>query len=111
VLLALGQGTWWFTASALLYGVSLWGFPSAVTKAGTEIVGPTLAPAAIGLLVTAFGVGQAGGPVVAGLLAERSGSLGPGLLFGAAADLAGALGSYWIRRDRPAGATREQARR
>jgi predicted MFS family arabinose efflux permease len=111
LLLALGQGIWWFTASALLYGVSLWGFPSAVTKAGTEIVGPTLAPAAIGLLVTVFGAGQAVGPIVAGLLAEQFGSLGPGLMFGAAAALAGAVGSWWIRRDRPVAALREASGR
>jgi hypothetical protein len=86
----------------VLFGVTLWGFPSAVTKAGTELVGPTLAPAAIGLLVTVFGMGQAGGPIVAGLLAEHWGSLGPGLLFGLGADVAGALCAYWIRRDRPA---------
>ena len=27
VLLALGQGIWWYAASALLYGVSLWASP------------------------------------------------------------------------------------
>lgn len=106
VALALGGSLWWYTASALLFGISLWGFPSAVTKACTEIVGPTLAPAAIGLLVTVFGAGQAVGPVVAGLLAEQVGSLGPGLLFAAVVDIAGALGAYLIRRDRPPGAIR-----
>ena len=100
-MLALGDSLWWYTLSALLYGISLWGFPAAVTKACTELVGPTLAPAALGLLVTVFAIGQAGGPVVAGLLARQFGSIGPGLLFGAAADLAGALGACWIRRDRP----------
>src|SRR5262249_31429245 len=107
-LLAFGHDVRWFTLSALLYGVSLWGLPSAVTRACTALVGPTFAPAGIGLLVSFFAVGQAGGPVVAGLLAERLGSLGPGLLFGAAADLAGGIGAYWIRRDRPVAASSDE---
>ncbi len=100
-LLAFGDGVGWYVVSALLYGISLWGFPSAVSKAATELVGPTLAPAALGLLVSVFAAGQAGGPIVAGLLAEHFDSLGPGLLFGAIGDVAGAVGSYWLRRDRP----------
>jgi predicted MFS family arabinose efflux permease len=102
-LLAFGDGVGWYVLSAVLYGVSLWGFPSAVSKASIEIVGPALAPAALGLLVTVFAVGQAGGPIVAGLLAQHFDSLAPGLLFGAIGDVAGAAGAYWIRRDRPRG--------
>ena len=101
VMLALGEGTGWFTASVLAYGLSLWGFPAAITKACTELVGARLAPAALGLLATMFAVGQAAGPVVAGVLADRSGSLGPGLLFGAVASLGGALMAVWAGRDRP----------
>jgi MFS family permease len=101
-LLALGDGIGWYVVSVLLYGVSLWSFPSAVSKAGTEIVGPTLAPAAIGLLVTVFAIGQAGGPMVAGLLAHHFDSLAPGLLFGAVGDVVGAIGAYWGLRPSPA---------
>jgi predicted MFS family arabinose efflux permease len=99
--LALGDGTGWFTLSVLAYGISLWGFPAAITKSCTELVGPRMAPAALGLLATMFAVGQAGGPVVAGLLADLSGSLAPGLLFGALADAAGLAVAWWSRRDRP----------
>jgi predicted MFS family arabinose efflux permease len=101
VMLALGEGIGWFTASVLAYGLSLWGFPAAITKACTELVGSRLAPAALGLLTTMFAVGQAAGPIIAGLLADRSGSLGPGLLFGALAAVAGALMAAWTGRDRP----------
>ncbi len=100
-MLALGDSAAWFTASVLVYGLSLWGFPSAVTKACTELVGPRLAPAALGLLTTMFAIGQAAGPMVAGLLADRFGSLGPGLLFGAAAAVAGAGMALWSGQDRP----------
>lgn len=99
-MLAVGGGAGWLTLSALLYGLSLWGFPPAFSKASTELVGPELAPAALGLLTTLFAVGQASGPLVAGLLADRSGSLAPGLLVAALADGVGALGAWWIARQR-----------
>jgi predicted MFS family arabinose efflux permease len=100
-LLALGDGVGWFAASAVVYGASLWGFPPAISKACTELVGPRLAPAALGLLATAFAIGQAGGPMAAGLLADATGSLAPGLLFGALTDVLGAGVAWWVRRDRP----------
>jgi cyanate permease len=99
--LALGDGIGWFTLSAVVYGLSLWGFPAAISKACTELVGPALAPAALGLMATAFAVGQAGGPMVAGLLADWTGSLAPGLLFGALMDALGAAVAWWVRHDRP----------
>ena len=97
--LALGDGIGWFTVSALVYGISMWGFPAAITRACTGLVGPVLAPAALGMMATIFAVGQASGPVVAGLLADLTGSLAPGLLFGALADAAGLAVALWIRRD------------
>ncbi|MCC6175237.1 MAG: MFS transporter [Chloroflexi bacterium] len=89
--LALGDGTAWYALSALLYGISMFGFPAAVSKACSALVGPRLASAALGLLATTFAVGQAAGPIVAGVLADYTGSLGPGLLFAAASDAFGAL--------------------
>jgi cyanate permease len=99
--LALGDGIGWYTVSVVTYGLSLWGFPAAISKAATELVGPRLAPAALGMMATMFAVGQASGPLVAGVLADLSGSLVPGLLVGALADAAGAGAALWTRRDRP----------
>ena len=48
-----------------------------------------------------YAVGQASGPMVAGLLADATGSLAPGLLFGAGMDIVGAAVAWWVRRDRP----------
>ena len=95
-LLALGDGLAWYAVSAIFFGASFWGFPSAISKACAEIVGPALAPAAIGLLAVFFGVGQVVGPVVGGLLADWTGALSAALLLGAAADLAGVVGSLLL---------------
>ena len=103
-MLALGDGEPWYLGSAVLYGASLWGFPSAMSKACAEAVGPALTSTALGLLALTFGIGQAIGPTAAGFLADLSGSLTPALLFGAAADALGALASLLLPR-RPNGGT------
>src|SRR4051794_12208139 len=100
-MLALGDSVGWFALSAVVYGLSLWGFAPAISKACTELVGPALAPAALGLMATAFAGGQGGGPIAAGPVADVTGSLAPGLLFGALTDALGAAFAWWIRRDRP----------
>ena len=99
--LALGDGPAWYVGSVLLYGVSVWGFPAAMSKACAEAVGSALTPAALGLLTLLFGIGQALAPIAGGLLADVSGSLAPALLLGAAADAAGALGALLLPRRRP----------
>lgn len=95
-LLALGDGLAWYAVSAVLFGASFWGFPPAIAKACAALVGPALAPAAIGLLAVFFGVGQVFGPVVGGLLADRTGALSAALLLGVAADAAGGFGSLLL---------------
>lgn len=104
-LLALGDGYAWYVGSAVLYGASLWGFPSAISKACAEVVGSELAPAAIGLSALFFGGGQAIAPVASGLLADWSSSLAAALLLGAGADLAGLVGALLLRLRAPAPVT------
>ena len=100
-LLAIGGGPVLFAASAVAYGASLWGFPSAAMKLCAELVGPRRAPAAMGLLATMFALGQTVGPIAAGQLADLTGSLGPGLAFAAGADAVGLIGSLFLSRARP----------
>jgi predicted MFS family arabinose efflux permease len=90
---ALAVGASWllYVGSVALYGLTVWGFPAVITAASADVVGPELAPAAAGLLVLCFGVGQALGPVVAGGLAQLSGSFDTALLVGALADGCGIL--------------------
>ena len=95
--LALGDGPAWYAASALLYGLSVWGFPAVVSAAAADAVGPGLTPAAMGLVVVCFGLGQALGPPGAAAVAELSGRLDLALLVGAAADLLGVVVALRLR--------------
>ena len=84
------------TVSAILFGLSAWSIPAVMAAACGDMAGPRLAPAMLGFITLFFGVGQATGPSVAGVLTDRTGSLSAALLLAAAAALAGAVGSFCI---------------
>lgn len=65
----------WFVAAAVLFGLGGWGVVAVIYAAGCQTVGPRLAPAAIGVLTLAFGIGQVFGPLVAGMLNDATGSV------------------------------------
>jgi hypothetical protein len=74
-----------------------------------DVLGPRLAPAALGLITLLFGIGQAVAPSVAGAMADASGSFVTALLLAAGVALSGALGAFFLRQTStaPAGATGE----
>ncbi len=86
-----------FTLSAVLFGLSAWSIPAIMAAACGDVLGPRLAPAALGLITLLFGIGQAVAPTVAGAMADASGSFSPALLLAAAVALLGALGSFFLR--------------
>jgi len=90
-----------FTLSAVLFGLSAWSIPAIVAAACGDLLGPRLAPAGLGFVTFFFGIGQAAGPSVAGLVADATGSLAPALLLAAAAALCGAVGSLLLRPHPP----------
>jgi MFS family permease len=61
------------------------------------VLGPRLAPAALGLITLLFGIGQAIAPSIAGAIADATGSFFAAFLLAAAVALLGALGSYMLR--------------
>jgi predicted MFS family arabinose efflux permease len=91
----------WFIAAAVLFGIGGWGAVAIISAAGPEVAGAPLAPAALGLLTLAFGMGQACGPLIAGLLNDATGNLAASLLLAAAVLFAAAglaLGGRYVRR-------------
>lgn len=86
-----------FTLSAVLFGLSAWSIPAIMAAACGDMVGPRLAPAALGFITLFFGIGQALGPTVAGATADVADSLLPAMLLAAAVALLGALGAALLR--------------
>lgn len=82
-----------FTLSALLYGVTAWSIPAIMAAACGDILGPRLAPAALGFITLFFGIGQAIGPSIAGIIADRAGSFVPALLLASFVALLGGMGA------------------
>jgi MFS family permease len=95
-----------FTLSAVLFGLSAWSIPAIMAAACGDVLGPRLAPAALGLITLLFGIGQAVAPSVAGAMADASGSFVTALLLAAGVALLGALGAFFLRQTStaPAGA-------
>lgn len=70
--------------SIILFGIAAWSIPVIMSASAGDFFGPTSAANALAVLMLLFSVGQGVGPVIAGFLAESSGSfaasyLGAGL--------------------------------
>jgi len=99
--------------SAVLFGLTAWSIPAIMAAACGDLLGPRLAPAGLGFVTLFFGIGQAAGPSVAGLLADAAHSFRPAFLLAAGAALLGAVGSLLLRstQPRPSAALLEQGAR
>jgi len=86
-----------FTISAILFGLSAWSIPAIMAALCGDMLGPRLAPAALGFITLFFGIGQALGPTVAGAIADAANSLLPALLLAGGVALLGALGATLLR--------------
>jgi len=96
-LFGLADGPAGLTVSAILFGLTAWSIPAIMAAACGDVVGPKLAPAALGFVTLFFGVGQAAGPTIAGAIADAAGSLRPAMLLAAAMAVAGAIGAGTLR--------------
>jgi MFS family permease len=97
---------WWpalsgVVISSALCGLTAWSIPAIMAAVCCDIVGPRMAPAALGFVTLFFGVGQALGPSVAGLIAGGSGSFVGGLLLASAVAPLGAGGAWRLCSARP----------
>ncbi|MBI3762461.1 MAG: MFS transporter [Chloroflexi bacterium] len=86
-----------FTLSAILFGLAAWSIPAIMAATCGDILGPRLAPAALGFITLFFGLGQAVGPSVAGAMADAAGTFTPAFALAAFVALLGA-GSAWMLR-------------
>jgi sugar phosphate permease len=96
-LFALSGGTGSVLLSAVLFGLTAWSIPAIVAAACGDYVGHRLAPAALGFVTLFFGTGQAFGPVVAGMIADGTGSFRGAFMLAACVACAGAAGSLFLR--------------
>jgi sugar phosphate permease len=86
-----------FTISAILFGITAWSIPAIMAATCGDVLGPRLAPAALGFITLFFGVGQAIGPSVAGAMADASGTFVSAYLLAAVVAVLGAIGSLRLR--------------
>ncbi len=86
-----------FTISAILFGLTAWSIPAIMAAACGDVLGPRLAPAALGFITIFFGSGQAIGPSVAGAIADASGSFFPVFWLAGGVALLGAVGASLLR--------------
>ena len=90
-----------FVLSAVLFGVTAWSIPGIMAATCGDLLGPRLAPAGLGFVTLFFGIGQAAGPSVAGLIADAAHSLSPAMLLASGVALLGAFGSLFLRSSGP----------
>lgn len=86
-----------FTASAVLFGLTAWSIPAIVAATCGDVLGPQMAPAALGFLTLFFAVGQVLGPATAGVIADASSGFGPAFLLAGLVALLGAVGAAFLR--------------
>jgi MFS family permease len=85
------------TVSAVLFGLTAWSIPAIMAAACGDVLGPRMAPAALGFVTLFFGIGQAVSPSIAGAIADREKSFSPAFLLAAAVALLGAVMASVLR--------------
>lgn len=99
-LFGLSSSPMEFTLSAVLFGLTAWSIPAIMAAACGDVLGPELAPGALGFITLFFGIGQAAGPSIAGMMADATGSFHSAFLLAGGVALLGAAGAWTIRSPR-----------
>ena len=86
-----------FLTSAVLFGLTAWSIPAIMAAMCGDVLGPKMAPAALGYITLFFGIGQAIGPSVAGAIADLTGSFNQAFLLAGVVALLGGIGSLFLR--------------
>lgn len=91
LLIAIDLPVSFLYLSIFLFGICAWSIPSIMAATVGDYVGPVRAAEAFGFLTFIFGLGQIGGPAVAGLLAEGSKTFSSSFLMASILAASGAL--------------------
>ncbi|MBM4422236.1 MAG: YbfB/YjiJ family MFS transporter [Chloroflexi bacterium] len=83
--------------STMLFGSAAWSIPAIMSATCGDLLGPKMAPAALGFITMFFGLGQAIGPSVAGAVADATGTFAPAFVLAAIVALIGAGGAWLLR--------------
>ncbi|HET7011606.1 MAG TPA: MFS transporter [Anaerolineales bacterium] len=97
LLFAMAPTSTGLTLSAMLFGLTAWSIPAIMAAACADVLGPRMAPAALGFTTLFFGIGQAIGPSVAGAMADASASFRGGFLVAAGVTAVGLLFATLLR--------------
>ena len=97
-LFAFGNSGVFFIVSAILFGLSAWSVPAVMSALCGDMLGRVLAPAALGFVTLFFGIGQAAAPIIAGAMADVSGSFTSSFVTAALVSLAGAVVSLVLMK-------------
>lgn len=84
--------------SAALFGITAWAIPTIMAAAAGDYVGSRLAPAGLGFITLFFGIGQAVGPAVGGVLADQRGAFGLSFFLATAVSLGGAVLAMTLKK-------------
>lgn len=85
-----------YLVSSLIFALTAWSIPAIMAAVSGDILGPKLAPAALGFITLFFGIGQALAPFVSGRVADACGSYTLAFVIAGCASLAGGLLSLLI---------------
>jgi len=96
LLYALALPPYGLYASALAFGVTAWSIPTVAVVAAADCVGPELRSAAAGFVTLFFGMGQAIGPALGGLVIEATGVFANAFYVAFLVATVGALGSLLL---------------
>ena len=106
IFFGLSRASPGFVVSAIVFGLAAWSLPAIMAATCGDVLGPALAPAALGFITLFFGLGQALGPSLAGALADATGTFAQAYVLAGVVAVLGAGGASLLR---PASTARREA--
>jgi len=97
LIFALWQSMPGYATATLLFALTAWSIPAVMGAAVGDTFGSDAAPAVLGIVTLIFGIGQALGPLVAGAIADSTGTFSYAFLLAAAAAFAGVPVSFLVK--------------